>query len=149
MLPIHQRLSISKKKNTLFVYSTTWAESWGVWQIINLFSYVHFFHIDGLTRSQSNRVQIGLKLKKIRSYCQSMYSFTKFSENDTYCLNREMWMKQNLYNFLVWIIAMQMTRLTRPCPDLSLVNHLRYCLWLNYVMKNPKTFAIVSRKLRK
>ena len=30
-----------------------------------------------------------------------MYSFTKFSEIDTYCLNREMWMKQNLYNFLV------------------------------------------------
>ena len=27
MLPIHQRLSISKKKTTMFVYSTTWAES--------------------------------------------------------------------------------------------------------------------------
>ena len=42
-----------------------------------------------------------------------------------------------------------MTRLTRPCPDLSLVNHLRYCLWLNSVMKNPKTFARVLLKLRR
>ena len=132
----------------MFVYSTTWAESWGVWQIINLFSYVHFFHIDGLTRSQSNRVQIGLKLKKIRSYCQSMYSFTKFSENDTYCLNREMWMKQNLYNFLVWIIAMQMTRLTRPKRERSKnkggpgsLPWIRYCYYVHNKGRNIVTHS--------